>query len=218
MQNFLIVDDNLEQSETVQSNIQIELEKLGINDFGVICLFPFEKFEEYFDFISSNNVCILILDEKLNDQSNKEGNTVDYLGHNLVSIIRGRFQDLPIYTITNYSNDADVQSVFSEYDQVISRKDFYNASQKYVPIMLRAAVKFVDRYSRTLSELTDLSQQIASGDKSPEKIERIKALQAAIELPLLGFDDRQSWLNEYDQQLNELTIIREELLKKINKQ
>ncbi len=215
MQNFLIVDDNNEQSETVQSNIEIELEKLNAKDFGVICIFPFENIEDYFEYILSENVSVLILDEKLNDQSNKEGKTVDYMGHNLVSKIRERFKDLPIYTVTSFSNDADVQNVFSEYDQVISRKDFYKASEKYVPVMLRAAIKFVDRNSIILSELTELSQQIASGDISVEKLERIKALQTAIQLPITGFDDRQSWLNEYEEQVNELKTLRDELIKKI---
>ncbi len=180
MQNFLIVDDNNEQSETVQSHIQLELENLKASDFGVICLFPLDKVEDYFNFITDNNISVLILDEKLNDQADVEGNTVDYLGHDVVSIIRVHYPDLPIYTITNYSDDNDVQNVFSEYDQVISRKNFYDSAEKYVPVMLRAASKYVDRFNNILSELTKLSQEIAAGDNSPEKIERIKALQAII--------------------------------------
>ncbi len=217
MQNFLIVDDNKEQSETVQSHIQYELEKLHAIDFGVICIFPFEKVEEYFDFMNDSNICVLIVDEKLNDQSNEQGETVDYLGHNLVTVIRERNKDLPIYTITNYSDDSDVQGALSEYDQIISRKNFYNTPEKYVAVMFRAASKFVDRYTNILSELTKLSQEIASGDNSSEKRERIKALQTALELPLLGFDDRLNWLNEYEQQLSELKILREELIKRIGK-
>lgn len=217
MQNFLIVDDNKEQSETVQGNIELELIKLGVNDIGVICLLPFEKPEEYFSFIEDNNVKVLILDEKLNDQPNEQGKPVDYLGHNLVTVIRERYKDLPIYTITNYSKDSDVQNVFSEYDQVISRKDFYDSSEKYVPVMVRASSKFVDRYTHVLSELTKLSQEIASGDKSQDKMERLRALQTAVELPLLGFNDRLNWLNEYDQQLNELKSIQQELIEKLRK-
>lgn len=215
--NFLIVDDNSEQSETVQSNIELELDRLNITDFKVLTIFPFEEPEKYFEFISDNNICVLILDEKLNDQSNAAGKTVNYLGHDLVSIIRGHFKDLPIYTITNYSDDGDVQNSFHEYDQVISRKDFYSQPEKYVPIMARAASKFVDRYTKILSELTKLSQEVAAGDKSSEKIERIKALQTSVELPLVGVTDRLGWLNAYEAELNELKSIREELLKRINK-
>ena len=63
MENFLIIDDNKEQSETVQANIELELLKLGINDIAVISLFPFEKPDEYFDFIKDKNITVLILDE-----------------------------------------------------------------------------------------------------------------------------------------------------------
>ena len=110
-----------------------------------------------------------------------------------------------------------MQNVFSEYDQVISRKDFYDSSEKYVPVMLRASSKFVDRYTHILSELTKLSQEIASGDKSQNKMDRLKALQTAVELPLVGFNDRLGWLNEYDQQLNELKAIQKELIEKLGK-
>ena len=217
MKHFLIIDDNNEQSETVKSNIELELERLGEKDFAVLETFPFENPEDYFEFIDQKKVGVLILDEKLNDQADAHGNFAKYLGHDIVTMIRERYKDLPIYTITNFANDEDVLNVFSEYDQVISRKDFYGAPEKFVPVMLRAASKFVDRNSSMLSELTLLSQEIASGNSTEEKVERIKALQAAVELPLVGFADRQSWLDEYSKQLEDLKEINLELKKKLNK-
>lgn len=216
MKVFLIIDDNKEQAETVQTNIQIVLDSHN-TEYAINTLFPFEKIEDYFAYIEENEVCVLILDEKLNNQPNADGKTVDYLGHNLVTILRSRIKDLPIYTITNYANDSDLQHVFSEYEQIISRKDFYESPEKYVPIMVRAASKFVDRSSELLSELTQLSQEIASGDKSTEKIARLKALQTSLELPLISFDDRQSWLDEYEKQLTDLKSVKDELEKRLNK-
>jgi CheY-like chemotaxis protein len=212
----LIVDDNTQHSELVKENLELEFQKLGVS-YNIATIFPFQTFEEYFTYISENNVCLIILDEKLNDQPDSRGNNVNYLGHNLVTILREREKDIPIYTVTNFSTNDDVQGAFQEYDHIISRRDFIEHTDKYVPMMIRASSKFVDRHSETLSELSKLSEEIASGNTSGEKYKRVLALQAALQLPLIGFDDRLSWLNEYENQINELEEIRKELITKLGK-
>ncbi len=214
MWQFLIVDDNHEQAETVQTNIEIELAKTKL-PFHVNIIFPYENTEEYFAYFSANDVCVLIIDEKLNAKPNKEGVSVDYMGHDLVSVIRGRHKDLPIYTITGYSTDAEVLNKFSEYEYIIGRKEFYAHADKYVPLMVRAATKFVDRFSSALGELTQIAQEIAAGESSPEKLERLQALQLSVELPIIGYDDRKKWLEEYESHIAELEELREELARKL---
>lgn len=215
MQKFLIVDDNTEQSSTVLKNIKLELAKLNVV-FEVEAIFPFVDPNMYNEYITANNVCVVILDEKLNERANPAGTTVNYMGHNLVTLLREKEKDLPIYTITNYGADADVQNIYSEYDHIINRNDFYDHTDKYVPIMVRAAQKFSERSAEDLSEFNDLARQIAGGNNDPKLIEKLKALQTKLELPFTGFDDRKNWLDAYEKEIAELETLKTKLTQKIN--
>lgn len=213
MANIAIIDDNPEQSGTVKNNLIIGLEELG-SDLEVITLFPFHNLNDYFTFIEANEVCVLILDEKLNDQTFDEIGPVEYKGSQLVKILRERLKDFPIFSISVISTDKDLNQQYNQFEEIISRRDFYEEPMKYVPKIWRAAKTFLLEQDKAFKEYGELTNKVANGDVNKDVISRFKELQLKLDLPISGFDDRTTWLNNYEEQINKL----EELKIKIQNQ
>lgn len=215
MSSIAIIDDNVEISETLKLNIKQQLENFN-SPFDVITKFPFKDVNDYFEFFTRNNVCVLILDERLNDKSNDLNGPVDYKGNQLVTIIRERLKDFPIFSITTYSDDPDLQSKLSEFEYILPRDKFVEESGSYVPIIIRAANRFLESNLNELSEFNRLTMDIAGGDTDPKKIQQLHALQLKLELPYTGFDDRKNWLDKYEVHIAELEKLKTDLQKNIH--
>lgn len=208
MKTIAIIDDNSDQSSTAAINIEIELEKLS-SSMKVITAFPFRDPNEYFQFIDENEICVLILDEQLNDQSFDEFGPVDYKGSQLVSVLRERLKDFPIYALTVIHSAKDLNDKYSLYEDVIARKDFIENSEKYVPKIWRAAKNYLAENEDAYSRLNEVAKQISDGSMDENLIKELQSLQAKLELNFTGFADRDSWLKEYEKQINQLEKINE---------
>ena len=214
MATIAIIDDNPEISESLKIALQQFLENFN-SSLKVITQFPFMDVNKYFDFIEQNGICVLILDERLNNQSNDLNGPVDYKGNQLVTVIRERLKDFPIFSITTYSDDEDLLSKLSEFEYILPRDKFVEEGNNYVPIIIRAAHRFLESNINELSEFNKLTKEIAGGDSNPEKIKKLQALQLKLELPYTGFDDRKNWLDQYEIHIAELEQIKKELQNKI---
>ncbi len=210
MPSIAIIDDNLEMSGSLQTILKQHLENLEI-DWDVITLFPFSDLNKYFEFIESNEIYALILDEKLNTRSNDDNTPVDYLGSQLVSVLRKRLKDFPIFSITTYPNEDELKDNESEFEFILPREDFANEGSKYVPIIVRAANRYLDSNQRELLEFCNLAKEIAGGNADLEKKERLEILQLKLELPYDGFSERNNWLEEYSHHIKELEKLKEEI-------
>lgn len=217
MPNIAIIDDNPESSGTLKKTLDHHLKKFGSN-LSVIVQYPFADPNKYFDFIAVNDVCLLILDERLNDQATPEGSPVDYKGNQLVGQLRKQLKDFPILMITTYSNEDDVLEKESEFEYLLNRDDITlnkETANLYIPRLIRSAQRFLDSNNKELSEYNELTQRVASGETSPELIQRLEALQVKLELPNSGFDDRKVWLDQYAKHIEELEALKKELYTKI---
>lgn len=216
MANIVIIDDNPEQSGTVKNNLIISLEELN-SELKVITTFPFQNTQDYFDFIDRNDVCVLILDEKLNDQTFDLNGPVDYKGSQLVKILRERLKDLPIFSISVISTDKDLMQQYNQFEEIISRREFYANPMKYVPKIVRAAKNFLLEKNEAFEEYGILSVRISNGNADETDILRFKELQLKLDLPLVGFDDRDTWLNKYEEKINMLEELKNQILKQLGK-
>jgi len=215
MAKIAIIDDNTDQSGTVKNNIEISLSEIG-SDLEVITSIPFKDPNAYFDFIEKNGVCVLILDEMLNDQAIDETGPVDYKGSDLVTALRTKLPDFPIFALTVIPSDGDLKEKYSLYEDIISRKEFYEDANKFVPKFWRAAKNYLQENIDEFSEFNELTTKISGGDKDPELIKKLQALQVKLELPFSGFDDRNAWLNEYESQINSLEKLNEIIKSKLS--
>lgn len=215
MAKIAIIDDNKDQSGTVQSNIELVLADLGSN-LEVITSIPFNDPNEYFNFIAQNDICVLILDEMLNDQATEKNGPVSYKGSELVTTLRTKLPDFPIFALTVIPSDPDLKDKYSQYEEIISRKEFYDEPEKYVPKFWRAAKNYLKENVDELSQFNEITKEISGGNNDPELIVKLQALQVKLELPFSGFDDRNAWLTEYESQLNALEKLNEIFKAKLN--
>lgn len=216
MSNIAIIDDNPEQSGTLKKLLSRYLRKLGF-EWGVLTQSPFQVIEDYFRFIEINDVSIIILDERLNDQGEGAHEPVDYRGDQLVEILRARLKDFPVFMITTFDNDPDVKAKFSEFEYIIPRHDFVVNGEKYIPIIVRSGNRYLDQNQNELNELSDLTTKVINGNTNVELLARIEALQFKLQLPYVGFDERSIWLEKYEERIKELEILQKELTALIKK-
>lgn len=208
MARIAIIDDDTDKSTTVQNNIEIGLTEIG-SDLEVITSTPFRDPNDYFSFIEQNEVCVLILDEMLNDQAINEDGPVSYKGSELVVALRRKLPDFPIFALTVIPSDGDLNDKYNQYEEIISRKEFYDNANKFVPKFWRAAKNYLKENIDELSQFNELTKEISGGNNDPELIKKLQAIQIKLELPFSGFDDRNAWLTEYESQINALEKLNE---------
>ena len=217
MPQIAIIDDNPELSGTLKKTIEHHLKKFGSN-LTVISQYPFSEIGKYFSFVAENDVCLLILDERLNDQATPEGSPVNYKGNQLVTELRKQLKDFPIMMITTFSSEEDVLDKESEFEYLLNRDDITlneETANLFIPRLIRSAQRFLESNNKELSEYNELTQRIAGGETNPEIVQRLEALQVKLELPTAGFDDRKAWLDQYEKHIEELEALKKELYSKI---
>lgn len=210
MSKILIVDDNNDYSDTLKTNLEIYLSSIKSNLEVITCL-PMKEPGLYFNYLKDNEISVLIIDEKLNEKAVGVNGPVDYKGSDLVTFIRQKNKELPIFCISSYPDVEELKNKYSEYEEIFSRKEFLLDTDKYAPKIWRAAKNFYNENLEKLDEFNTLTREVSSGDKDPEKIKQLSALQALLEIPFNGFDDRTKWLSVYEDQISKL----EELKNKI---
>lgn len=214
MSKLAIVDDNKEQRETLKIKLTLFLKKRE-STLEVIDIFPFKTFDEYYTWIDDNEICALIFDERLHESHDGQ-EPVGYRGNELVSKIRERFKDLPIFTVTAHIDDEELQAKFGEFDHIITRNEF---DEKYVDIIIRASQRFLKENQKELSLFDDLTKRVALGTAVGDDFEKLKALQLKLHIPLSNdLKDREDWLKEYEKQISSLQNIKDMLEGKLNKQ
>lgn len=213
-----IIDDNSDQRETLRRSLEVYLENNN-STFEVIDIFPFvtETFQEYFKWIQDENIVCLIFDERMHNETENGIGPVGYRGDQLVSIIRQRFKDIPIYVITSNKGDDELTAKFSEFEDIIERQEFINEGDKYVNRIIRATQRYLDENKSELQEFQKLSEKVASGKYKQEEFDSLLALQTKLHLPLdTSLNDRQEWLDQYENTIIELEKLKAELESKLN--
>jgi hypothetical protein len=214
MEKIAIVDDSDDQRDTYKKRLSLFLKKRE-SSLEVIDTFPFRDINTYFEWIINENIIALILDEKLHVESQKDSIPVDYSGSFLVLKIRERFKDIPIFTLTNYSTDEELQNNFNQFEYILSKEDF---SQKHVDIILRSCQRYLVENKNELSLFDDLTKKIATGNVNSEETVILKALQQKLHIPLTtDLKNREEWLKEYENQIHILEELKTKLKDLIDK-
>lgn len=214
MAKIALVDNSKDQRETYKNLLSLFL-KAKESSLEVIDVFPFKEFADYYSWILDENIVVLIFDEKLYNDSDVGLEPVNYNGSFLVKKIRERFKDIPIFTLTNFPDDEELQRNFNQFEYILSKNDF---AQKHVDIILRASQRYLDENQKQLALFGNLTKKIASGYAEGDDIEVVKALQVKLQIPVgIDLKDREDWLKEYENQITALEHIKESLENKIKK-
>lgn len=217
MSKIGIIDDNRDQRVTLKLALESYLEKIE-SKFQVIDIFPFKTkdSEEYFAWIKDEDIVCLIFDERMHNETEDGIGPVGYRGSELVTEIRSRLKELPIYVITSNKIDDELTEKFSEFEDIIERQEFIDEGEKYVYRIVRATQRYLNEFENELEEFQFLSELIASGHYSEDQLTRLKALQVNLHLPLdSNLGERKDWLDEYEKNIIELEHLRAELESKL---
>lgn len=219
MTGICIIDDRTDIRGTLEKKIRFVFRKNNI-DWQVISKDPFKEKMDYLNFIHENDIGVLILDERLHETSNGQ-NSVDYNGSQLVIFLRQYLKDFPIYSITSYQEDDDLENQFSQFDEIIAREKFYPKAEEYVARFIRAGQRFINAHSQQLLRLSELSEFIAKGTATGDHLNELRIIQENLNIPFsdYGYANRELWLDDYEKNISELSGLNneiEEFLKKID--
>ncbi|MCC3160867.1 response regulator [Hymenobacter sp. 15J16-1T3B] len=207
-----IVDDREDVRSTMKISIELALSKFN-KEWIVVDTPPFVEKDEYYPWIKENGVCVLLMDERLNEEMIDGETSVDYTGHELVQVIREKEKELPIIAITSHSDDEDLQENLSYFDNIVDRNEFNLKSEDYVNRFIRFGQKFIDQYRSELLEISSISDRIAQGSQTDKDLEDLAVLQTKLSL---GYQDntlkgRSEWLNEFESSTEELEQLKDKL-------
>lgn len=185
---ILIVDDRAQQRQQV-----VELTKLSIpkdfSEWTAEGIEPLKSKSDYQAHITEHDIAVLVLDEKLQEQVSERTNAaVDYDGHELVKFLRPLFPELPIFVVTAFDQEQELQNAASDVEGIIPRKQFYKEPKTHTARMIRSGQRFSTSMQEDLIKLADLSKKVAIGEGSEEEIKELNGIREKLSLSFSGTD------------------------------
>lgn len=205
-----LVDDRTKSRESYKLLIEYPLLLMKKKDWEIIDIAPFNEIEEYHQWILENDISVLVIDEKLN-----EGLTINYLGHDVVSFLRQRFKSLPIYGVTQFARDEDLNKNYKNYTLIIKKSEFEDKREEYVNLFINTGSNFFDENKNRMHEVSELSEKIASGKFNSEDVQKLNSLQTYLSIPHTteNFSSKEMWLNELKMKLDIFSELIDEIEK-----
>ena len=203
-----VVDDRKDQRDLLVGQIRLHLRNHA--EWEAFETPPLEDINNYPSWISENEISVLILDERLHEATDEQIPTedtslpVEYAGHNVVDLLRGRYPTLPIWIVTAYADDPELQRRCSEVESVLPRNDFSLNPGTYVSRFVRVGTKFYQENREELERLAELSRKIARGVATDEEIREVGGLQLSQSLPFHPLQLRSDWITKMEQAVDEL--------------
>lgn len=207
-----LVDDRQEIRETTTEQIKMALP----NKWECIDTDPFPEMRDYNAWITENNISVLVLDQRLNEQGSRSQTRVSYKGHKLVDYLRQHFPTIPIYIVSTYIEDEDdIKRRFSQVEELILRQDFTRSYKQYVPRMVRAAQQYINSLEDDLSSLAKLSKLSATGAATPKNLNRLNAIRQKLNLafPSAEYMNNQALLSELSETLKKMQGLKSKIQK-----
>lgn len=205
-----IVDDRDDVREIMWDNVRLALP----NEWEVIAISPWESLEHYPSWVNQHEITVLVIDEKLNELLTNAGTAVSYEGHDLVDYMRQYMPEFPIFVVTSYPNDPDLQERFKYVEDIIERNKFYDRSEDYIPRLTRAGQRYLQVYEGELAELADFARKSAIGEPiSVEEQERARAIQTKLvsTFPIENITSRSEWLSQMEQLIEKLELLKNDI-------
>jgi hypothetical protein len=218
MRNIGLIDDKDKSRRAFMLKINLELEK-KFPDWHILDSKPFKEIGEYRQWILENEISVLILDERLDEECLEDGSFVKEFGSDLVKELRVYLKDFPIYCITNIEISEKLKNALSYFNLTLSRKRFDDEMDNYLNLFVKSGVSFYTEFQKELARLGELSEKIANGEATTEQINEIQSIQTKLVIPHLTEEllSRESYLKELEQQINTIKSLQEQLVKSLNK-
>ncbi|MFA5011258.1 MAG: hypothetical protein WC644_04820 [Ignavibacteria bacterium] len=218
MKSIGIIDDRTDVLETTSNAIRSVLTD-EFQDWSLIATQPFEKLDEYRSWIIENDLGVIVIDQKLNENKVKEKYFSPFLGNQIINNIWGNFKDLPIFGLTNYSVEAmnDVKAI--TYD-IIERPKFTSNIETYVRMFVKSGENFYKLNRDKLERLSELAEIIALGNATDRDKTEAKGLQLDLQIPHFASDaiSHEEYIRKLEKNLNEIKDFKSKIEDYIKKQ
>ncbi len=211
MPSIAVVDDRDEVRQTVADSIEMALPDKEIAPWTVLSTRPFRTLDEYLAYVTDECISVLVIDERLNEQ----GGGIAYSGHELAEFLRGHFPEFPIFMVTAYPPDEELEAHAVALDHILDRRDFYGAAEKWVPRFIRAGQQYFKTHAQVLAQLSELAEKAASGEISSDEETKLRSLQATVGRGFL-FNESES-RDDALKKLGELVAEADALREKVEK-
>lgn len=157
------------------------------------------------EWLAHEEVNVLVADQVLSD--NPQHQVVNYQGHDVVQEVRRRLPDMPVYMITAYQDNADVEANLGRMEEMVPRGKLGAQAPVLVERMKRAGETFERRYRDALSRMSELSKKKATETLTKAEADELKALQMSMSLADTS-DSRRALLPQLEQQVEKLAQLR----------
>jgi hypothetical protein len=217
MNNIGLIDDKDIPRRAFMLKLNLELER-KFPDWKVIDSKPFKEMGTYRQWILENEISVLIIDERLDEERLDDGSYVKYFGSDLVKELRLYLKDFPIYCITNIEITEQLNNALSYFNLTLSRKKFDDDIDNYLNSFIRSGISFYTEFKNELSRLGELSEIIAIGSATPEDLKEIQSIQTKLVIPHLTEEllSRENYLKDLEQQINTIKSMQVKLVKYLN--
>lgn len=174
-----LVDENEEQRRAFTLTLSELFEGCG---FAIEPLAPLPKPEDYVPLLASGSVAALILDQKMEDGG------VAYSGTQLSAYLRGIAPKLPIFILSNYTDDrALFEQGEGDVEYIVSKKVITDPTSRDAQIFkarfLRRLNGFVDILDERARRYHDLLVKSLRDKLTPEEEKEIGLLETERIIP-----------------------------------
>ena len=218
MKNIGLIDDKDKSRRAFMLKLNLKLEEL-YPDWKVIDSKPFKDTKDYRQWILENEISLLILDERLDEEKLDDGSYVKDFGSDLVKDLRNHFKDIPIYCITNIEITEHLKNALPYFNLILSRKKFDDEIENYLNSFIKSGISFYSEFQKELGRLGELSEKIAKGEATDKDMSEIQSLQMKLLIPHLTEEliSRENYLNELEKKIEEIKSMQNNLSKYLSK-
>lgn len=218
MKNIGLIDDKDKSRRAFMLKLALKLEESN-PEWKIIDSKPFKEIENYRQWILENEISVLIIDERLDEERLIDGSYVEYFGSDLVKELREYLKDFPIFCITNIEITEKLKKALGYFNLTLSRKNFDDEIDNYLNLFVKSGISFYTEFQKELGRLGELSEIIAKGDSTDRDRLEIQSLQTRLLIPHLTEDikSRENYLIELEKKISEIKAMQEVLIKLLNK-
>jgi hypothetical protein len=218
MKSIGLIDDKDKQRRAFMLKIALKLEEY-YPEWKILDSKPFKEIETYRQWILENEISVLIVDERLDEERLDDGSYVEYFGSDLVKELREYLKDFPIFCITNIEITEKLKKSLGYFNLTLSRKNFDDEIDNYLNLFIKSGISFYTEFQKELGRLGELSEIIAKGDSTDSDRLEIQSLQTRLLIPHLTEDikSRENYLIELEKKISEIKAMQEVLIKFLNK-
>lgn len=209
MPTIAIVDDRHDPRVTLRRAISLHAPE----GWTVIDSAPLGEMAEYPSWLIENEVAVLVLDENLREQTQDAEGHALYQGHEVVDYLRARIPTLPIFFVTSYPNEPELDDRFGKVEGIFARGDFADKAKDHVERIVRGGQRYLETNETELADLARLSSRIAEGRGSEADYSKLEAIRGKLGLAFQesGVVDRSVWIAEMENGLEKLEHLRNQI-------